>query len=180
MIAEYRRNHYVPQWYQRRFFPADITEKKFHYLDLRPQSVTNDDGVTYVRNAVRRLGTASCFCQDDLYTTRFGDWYSTDIEKFFFGQIDDATVVGFCLYLVEKDLQKYKKWKTQGEKKSPQIEWVGGEEGDFLPFSFGRFLADPQKKGAFLGDPNLSYQIYETPVKEKKEVVEKIWKRWKR
>ena len=39
-----------------------------------------------------------------------------------FGQIDDATVVGFCLYLVEKDLQKYKKWKTQGEKKSPQIE----------------------------------------------------------
>ena len=27
-----------------------------------------------------------------------------------FGQIDDAAVLGFCLYLLKKDLQKYKQW----------------------------------------------------------------------
>ena len=26
------------------------------------------------------------------------------------GQIDDAVVVGFCLYLLRKDLRKYKEW----------------------------------------------------------------------
>ena len=26
------------------------------------------------------------------------------------GQIDDVAVVGFCLYLLKKDLQKYKQW----------------------------------------------------------------------
>ena len=26
------------------------------------------------------------------------------------GQIDDAAVVGFCLYLLKKDLKKYKQW----------------------------------------------------------------------
>ena len=26
------------------------------------------------------------------------------------GQIDDAAVVGFCLYLLKKDLRKYKEW----------------------------------------------------------------------
>ena len=36
------------------------------------------------------------------------------------GQIDDATVAGLCLYLVEKDLRRYKEWKTHGEKESPQ------------------------------------------------------------
>ena len=34
------------------------------------------------------------------------------------GQIDDATVVGVCLYLLEKDLQKYKEWKTNQERES--------------------------------------------------------------
>jgi uncharacterized membrane protein YkvA (DUF1232 family) len=36
------------------------------------------------------------------------------------GQIDDATVAGLCLYLVERDLKKYKEWKTEREKESPK------------------------------------------------------------
>ncbi|MBN2467220.1 MAG: DUF1232 domain-containing protein [Deltaproteobacteria bacterium] len=28
------------------------------------------------------------------------------------GQLDDVTVLALCLYLVEKDLRDYKKWKT--------------------------------------------------------------------
>ena len=31
------------------------------------------------------------------------------------GQIDDAAVVGFCLYLLKKDLQKYKQWLKEKE-----------------------------------------------------------------
>ena len=31
------------------------------------------------------------------------------------GQIDDAAVVGFCLYLLRKDLKKYKKWLKEKE-----------------------------------------------------------------
>ena len=34
------------------------------------------------------MGPRSCFCEDDLYTARFGDWESTEIEKSFFGKID--------------------------------------------------------------------------------------------
>ena len=34
------------------------------------------------------------------------------------GQIDDATVVGLCLYLMEKDLHKYKEWKMNRERES--------------------------------------------------------------
>ena len=33
------------------------------------------------------------------------------------GQIDDATVVALCLYLMKKDLQKYKEWKLSRERK---------------------------------------------------------------
>ena len=32
------------------------------------------------------------------------------------GQIDDAAVVGFCLYLLRKDLRKYKEWMETIEK----------------------------------------------------------------
>lgn len=31
----------------------------------------------------------------------------------FIGQIDDALVIGFCLRLMEKDLNKYKTWKNE-------------------------------------------------------------------
>ncbi len=35
------------------------------------------------------------------------------------GQIDDALVVSVCLYLIEEDLEKYRKWKKEnGEKNS--------------------------------------------------------------
>jgi uncharacterized membrane protein YkvA (DUF1232 family) len=30
-----------------------------------------------------------------------------------FGQIDDAVILGFALYFLEKDLRKYKEWKNK-------------------------------------------------------------------
>jgi hypothetical protein len=88
-MAEYRRNHYVPVWYQRRFLSNDIKEKKFYYLDLNPKSIVIGKR-KYKRNALLRWGPSRCFCEQDLYTTKFGDWESTEIEEKFFGKIDSA------------------------------------------------------------------------------------------
>lgn len=81
----FRHNHYVPEWYQRRFLPD--RRGKFHYLDLHPETVIRN-GKTYTRNARLRWGPPRCFAQDDLYTTSWDDNMNTDIERFFFGRID--------------------------------------------------------------------------------------------
>jgi hypothetical protein len=86
---DYRRNHYVPQWYQHRFLPGHLPEKKFFYLDLHPEVFTNSQGRKHTRKALLRWGPPKCFCQDDLYTTKFDRWESTEIERKFFGKIDD-------------------------------------------------------------------------------------------
>src|SRR5271154_5740254 len=87
---DYRRNHYVPKWYQHRFIPDSANEQKFFYLDLKPEIFRDAKGVRRTKTALRRWGPPLCFQETDLYTTRFGNWESTDIEKMFFGEIDDA------------------------------------------------------------------------------------------
>lgn len=87
-MSGFTRNHYVPQWYQHRFLLPELREKKFHYLDLKPESRVSN-GHRYTRHDLLHWGPVRCFCQDDLYTTRFGDWTSTEIEEKFFGPIDD-------------------------------------------------------------------------------------------
>jgi hypothetical protein len=74
-------------WYQRCFLPRDISENKFYYLDLNPESVVSGRR-RYYRNALLRWGPRHCFCTQDLYTTKFGKWESTEIEEKFFGKID--------------------------------------------------------------------------------------------
>jgi hypothetical protein len=91
-MSNYTRNHYVPQWYQRRFFPNGTEEKKFYYLDLNPDAIK---APSLRRQAPRRRnllrwGTKRCFCIDNLYSTEFGNWRSTEIEEKFFGAIDLA------------------------------------------------------------------------------------------
>jgi hypothetical protein len=85
----YRKNHYVPEWYQKRFFPRGAGEKKFYYLDLSPES-RSSGGRTYKRNDVLRWGPKNCFCEQDLYTTKIGNWESTEIEEKFFGRVDSS------------------------------------------------------------------------------------------
>ena len=89
-MPDYRRNHYVPKWYQYRFFEGDEAEKKFCYLDLKPETVTLQNGKKYERKSLFRWGPPKCFFEDDLYTTRFRDWKSTEIEEKFFGRIDEV------------------------------------------------------------------------------------------
>ncbi len=83
--SSFRHNHYVPEWYQRRFLPSG--SGKFHYLDLHPETITSDCH-SYTRSALLRWGPPSCFAQEDLYTIQFGDNPNVDIERYFFGQVD--------------------------------------------------------------------------------------------
>ncbi len=80
------RNHYVPQWYQRRFLTHAV--HKFYYLDLKPETVTLPGGRRYLRNAVLRWGPKRCFYQDDLYTLKLGAWTTDAVERVFFGKLD--------------------------------------------------------------------------------------------
>ncbi|GFO67796.1 hypothetical protein GMLC_13750 [Geomonas limicola] len=86
-MPDYRRNHYVPQWYQKRFLSKG---QRFFYLDMRPDTVVTPTGHRYPRNSLHQWGPNLCFYLDDLYTTRFGTLESTEIEEKFFGKIDNA------------------------------------------------------------------------------------------
>lgn len=80
--GDYRRNHYVPQWYQKLFLPSS-GEKKFFYLDLKPEIVTTSTGKNFKRKSLLRWGTPSCFYQDDLYTTSFANGLQRKLSKNF-------------------------------------------------------------------------------------------------
>jgi hypothetical protein len=83
--SDFRHNHYVPEWYQRRFLPPG--QGKYHYLDLKPETVKRN-GHRFTRRDLQHWGPASCFAQDDLYTVKAGSFINTEIEQFFFGEID--------------------------------------------------------------------------------------------
>jgi hypothetical protein len=84
---KYTRNHYIPQWYQYRFIPLEHRDKCLFYLTLQPSfSVSN--GHKYKKKEIKRCGPKNCFYVDDLYTTNFGSWSSTEIEEKFFGEVD--------------------------------------------------------------------------------------------
>ncbi|SRR6266568_2002812 len=89
MSTEYRNNHYVPVWYQRRFIPAGQKDQELYYLSLRPGEFVDKRGVVHQDRAVRRKGCSLCFSEEDIYTTKFGAEESRNIEKHFFGQIDN-------------------------------------------------------------------------------------------
>ena len=88
-MPNYSRNHYVPEWYQYRFLPKELSERKFYYLDLKPEIIVAN-GRSHKRKALLRWGPPNCFYERDLYTTRFGGWESTEIEQNFFGKVDST------------------------------------------------------------------------------------------
>lgn len=130
-MANYRRNHYVPQWYQKLFLPSS-GEKKFFYLDLKPEIVTTSTGKNFKRKSLLRWGTPSCFYQDDLYTTSFGQWTSTEIEQKFFGRIDNEG---------EKTLDFFDKFQH------PQ--WDGDHFSNILKFMSVQKLRTPKGLSSF-------------------------------
>lgn len=82
------RNHYVPQWYQRRFFEHGAGQSTFNYLDKKPDAIRLPGGAIKLKKALYVQGPAKCFKEDHLYTLFFGKNASDVIEKTFFGRID--------------------------------------------------------------------------------------------
>lgn len=87
---EYQNNHYVPAWYQKRFLPVGQKDQELCYLNFQPGFLVDSRGIAHPRHAIRKLGFKHCFAEKDLYTTRFGVEVSKNIEKNFFGQIDNT------------------------------------------------------------------------------------------
>ena len=85
MAGDYRQNHYVPQWYQRRF--ADARGELFQ-RDLKPRTYRDARGRTHAGKEVHRVGPKKCFVERDLYTRFLGSETSTEIERLFLGKVD--------------------------------------------------------------------------------------------
>lgn len=94
--SEYRNNHYVPQWYQKLFLDPSGSSN-FEVLDLNPDEFRDSNGKVSYANSFHRLGPKKFLREVDLYTTRFGNRISTEIEEKFFGPIDrtGSRVVNF-------------------------------------------------------------------------------------
>jgi hypothetical protein len=86
--SEYRNNHYVPEWYQKRFIPKEQVDRELYYLSISPPVHVDSKGVGHTSNVVKRLGFKHCFAEKDLYSGVFGNEITTKIEQIFFGQID--------------------------------------------------------------------------------------------
>ena len=82
------RNHYVPVWYQRRFFEPEAGQTTLFYLDMKPDAIRLPNGSTKLKKSVYIQGPVKCFKEDHLYTIFFGENASDVIEKAFFGRID--------------------------------------------------------------------------------------------
>ncbi len=126
-MVDFTRNHYVPEWYQYRFFEGTEKEKKFFYLDLKPEVRTAPNGKKYTRNSILKWGPPSCFYEDHLYTTRFLDWISTEIEEKFFGKIDTNG---------QKAVEFFSEFKH------PSVDH--GAFNDFLPFMSVQKIRTPK------------------------------------
>ena len=81
------RNHYVPQWYQRRFTTDSKTP--LFYLDLNPEPIVLPGGKRVLRPTLQRSTPKYCFWGQDLYTTVFGSIQNDEVERFLFGAIDN-------------------------------------------------------------------------------------------
>lgn len=90
----YVSHHYVPQWYQKNFIPKG--KNKIYYLDLTPDMIKDSfgkpvmkEGKYLYRENLLHWGPKRCFCIDHLYSVVINGQKSSDVEKIFFGRIDD-------------------------------------------------------------------------------------------
>jgi hypothetical protein len=62
-------------------------QNRYWHLDLAPEQVVCHDH-RYTRHDLHEWGPRKCFAEHNLYTTKWGEQESVDIEKFFFGRVD--------------------------------------------------------------------------------------------
>ena len=73
------------------------TSTKYWYLDLHPEKRVQN-GHNWSRKALLNWGPQRCFAQSDLYTSKWGEIESTEIEQFFFGDLDNKGKSAVELY----------------------------------------------------------------------------------
>lgn len=88
MANDYKNNHYVPEWYQKRFLLAENAKNELHLLDLNPGKHVDSRGKVHTENPLKVRGTGVCFAEEDLYRHNHISDDPRDIEKRFFGEID--------------------------------------------------------------------------------------------
>jgi hypothetical protein len=73
-------------WYQRRFMLPG--QSRYDRLDLKPEVMTRG-GHKYTRHDLHHWSPEKIFAEDDLYTTQWGTISNTEVERFFFGKLDN-------------------------------------------------------------------------------------------
>ncbi|MGM8899089.1 MULTISPECIES: YkvA family protein [unclassified Psychrobacter] len=63
----------------------------------------------------------------------------------FIGQVDDALVIGFCLRLMEKDLNKYKAWKNEQSMSKDSMYKDGAKSEDKASDNEDKNIKDKKK-----------------------------------
>jgi hypothetical protein len=102
-----RNNHYVPQWYQRRFLSPD--NGVLCYLDLHPETKILPSGKAILLKRLKKWGVGKSFSSDDLYTTFPIGYVNDEIEKLLFGPIDRLGNFGISA-LVNQDFSQLHKY----------------------------------------------------------------------
>lgn len=102
-------NHYVPQWYQKRFFEPNSGATTLFLLDKAPDRIRLPNGGVKFKKSIYEQGPKKCFKEDHLYTLLFGKSATDVIEKNFFGVIDregHEAVQFFENYTVREGVQE--------------------------------------------------------------------------
>jgi len=123
------RNHYVPQWYQRRFLKDSKT--RLYYLDLTPARTILQSGEEAGPPALHRNSPRNCFWGQDLYTTVFGNLQNDEIERFLFGAIDNdganalRAVVGGDLREIHDLFHRFFEYLDAQKLRTPKgLDWI--------------------------------------------------------
>jgi hypothetical protein len=123
------RNHYVPQWYQKRFLKDSKT--RLYYLDLTPERTTLPTGERVGPPEVQRNSPKYCFSAQDLYTTTFFGIPNDEIERFLFGAIDNdganavRSVVDGDLAKIHEIFQRFFEYLDAQKLRTPRgLDWI--------------------------------------------------------
>lgn len=150
MGNEYKHNHYVPEWYQRRFIPEEQEKNELYYLDLKPDAFVDGRGRIHKKKALWKQGPKFCFAQNDLYTMSFGSSDPKLIETKFFGDIDRLGRIAveyfsnFEHYTVDHDAyQNMMIYLSTQKLRTPKgLEWIGKKAATTNKFTILRSMVD--------------------------------------
>jgi hypothetical protein len=78
MTESYRKNHYIPVWYQKQFIPASRSDAEIYHLDLRPDIIRIPGRQSFKAKDLKKSGPKHIFFERDLYTRNLNGIILTD------------------------------------------------------------------------------------------------------